>query len=229
MILSGITEAHADAGSDRKSNSTKAERNLIKEGNKAFEEGKFLEAIAIYDQALTENPQSDVAVYNSGVAYSKISNEDNKGTKNDPRLKAAELFEKASQSKDNSVATKAFYNLGNMAYNDSKFDQSIEYYKETLRREPENKKARQNLLLAQKMKQDQENKEDNKDQQQDQQDQQQKQYQQQQQQDQQQQQQPQPTQNSEQILQSVQNKENETRKKNQEPPKPGRRQTDKPW
>ena len=74
-----------------------------------------------------------------------------------------------------SVAEKAFYNLGNLAFNQQQYQQSIEHYKNALRRDPSDDKARENLRLAQKrleqQNQDQnqdQNKDKNKDQQQDQ-------------------------------------------------------------
>ena len=36
--------------------STKAERNLIKDGNKAFADSNYVEAFAYYEKALAENP-----------------------------------------------------------------------------------------------------------------------------------------------------------------------------
>lgn len=214
--------------------SLKAERNYIKEGNKAFEAGNFREALVLYDKALAVNPASDVATYNKGLSYIHLSNPDNRGQKNDPLVTGAELLDKSSKSKIPAVAEKSFYNLGNLAYNENKFQESIEYYKEALRINPDNFKTRQNLRLAQKMLENQDqnqNKDDQNKDDQDKKDQDQKQDQQQQQQQEQQkqQEQPQPTQNSQQLLQSVQNKENATRKKVNQPPKGGRRTTSKPW
>lgn len=213
--------------------SLKAERNYIKEGNKAFEAGNYREALVLYDKALAVNPASDVATYNKGLSYIHLSNPDNRGQKNDPLVTGAELLDKSSKSKIPAVAEKSFYNLGNLAYNENKFQESIEYYKEALRINPDNFKTRQNLRLAQKMLENQDqnqNKDDQDKKDQDQkQDQQQQQQQQQQQEQQKQQEQPQPTQNSQQLLQSVQNKENATRKKVNQPPKGGRRTTSKPW
>lgn len=220
--------------------STKAERNLIKEGNKAFADSNFVDAFALYEQALQANPLSDAARYNKAVTLTFMSNEDNKGTANDPRVKAAEIFESvAKTSKDDALVEKSFYNLGNMAFRDGDYAAAIEQYKGALRVNPDNKKTRQNLRIAQLQQQQQDqnqdqnqdqDKEDQQQQQQQQEQEQQQQEQEQQQQQQQQQQQPM-TQNAEQILQSVQNKENQTRKKvqEQEVKGGGRSTTDKPW
>lgn len=215
--------------------STKAERNLIVEGNKAFADSNFIAAFDFYEKALTANPLSDAATYNKAVTLTYLVSEDNKNTPNDPRVKAAELFETLTRTAaDKTIAEKSFYNLGNMAFRDGDYGKAIENYKGALRINPDNNKTRQNLRIAQLQQQQQQNQ--NQDQNQDQ-DQQQEQQQQQQQQEQnedqqqeQQQQQPEMTQNAEQILQSVQNKENQTRKKvNEQQVNTGRKTTDKPW
>lgn len=229
------------------SESYKAERNAIRKGNGFFEKKDFYRALEEYENALQINDRSIIARYNKAVALLELQNEDNKGTSKDPRALAAEqlneLLEDARlYNKD--IAAKSFYNLGNIAFNDSNFSQAIDEYKNSLRIRPDSRETRQNLRLAQLRLQQQQNQDQqNQDKQQDQdkkdqekQDQQQ-QDQQQQQQDQQQQQQEQPqqqqqpmTQSAQQILQTMQNKENSTRKKVQEQePAVGRPQSDKPW
>lgn len=213
----------------------KAERNLIKEGNKAFADSNFVEAFALYEQALGENPGSEAAMFNKAVTLTNMANEDNRGTANDPRIKAAEIFETIVRtSNDDALVEKSFYNLGNMAFREGDYAGAIEQYKGALRKNPDNIKTRQNLRIAQLQQQNQDQNQDqnqNQDQQDQQQQQEQQQDQQQQQQEQQQEQQQQMTQSAEQILQSVQNKENSTRKKvqEQEVKNGGRSTTDKPW
>lgn len=237
IVLTGFQAARA-AEKDAVSGLTKEERLLIKEGNKLFNEQKFHEALKSYNNALTLNPSSAVAQFNKAVTLVQLSTDDNKGTENDPRQAAAQLFKDIATAEATAdLAAKAFYNLGNMAFNDSDFGTAIEMYKNSLRKVPDNRAARQNLLLAmQKQQEQQQNKQDqNQDQQEqekEQQQQQQQQEQQQQEQQQQEQQQQQPmTQNAEQILQSMQNRENETRRNTKEQPaRPaGNPTTDKPW
>lgn len=206
-------------------NSTKRERNLIRQGNELYGQGKYHEALENFEKALVLNPSSYYALYNKACALVKLASDDNKGTANDPRKVAAGIFEQVGANTEVPLlAEYANYNLGNMAFNDNEFDRAINAYKAALRINPNNRKARQNLLLALQRKEQQQNQ-----QQQQQQDQQQQQEQQQQQQQQeQQQQQPQMSQNSEQILQSVQNKENATRQRERRPVQ-GRPSTDKPW
>lgn len=214
--------------------STKAERNLVVEGNRLFEEDNFHAALEKYDQALASNPSYQYALYDKAVTLTKLATDDNKGTENDPRKAAAEIFAGIAQQKTNdALAAKSYYNLGNMAFNDEQYDQAIDMYKGSLRINPDNRQCRQNLLLALQKKQEQDQNQDKNDQNNDKEDEQQQQQQQDQQQQEQQQaqQQQQPmTQSAEQLLQTMQNKENATRKKTErQQAEQGRRSTDKPW
>ena len=221
------------------SESYKAERNAIRKGNKLYNKEKYHQALEEYDKALKVNEGSIRARYNKAAALLQLQSDDNKGTQNDPRVLAAQIFQDViddAKKYDPDIAEKSYYNLGNMSYNDEQYDQSIELYKASLRINPDNLQTRENLRLAQLKKQEQEQNQDQnqdqKDQEQQQQQQEQQQQQDQQQQDQQQEQQQQPmTQSAQQILQSMQNKENATRKKvkEEEQPAGGRPQTDKPW
>ena len=219
--------------------SYKAERNALRRGNALFKDDKFHEALEQYQKAIDINGSSIRGRYNKAVALLQLQSDDNKGTENDPRVEAAKIFaELVDDAKkfDSEIAQHAYYNLGNIAFNDEKYDQSIAFYKDALRIKPEDMDARENLRLAQLKKQEQEqNQDQNQDQnEQDKKDQEQQQQQQQDQQnqeEQQQQQQQKPmTGSAQQILQTMQNKENATRKKVQPQEQPaGRPQTDKPW
>lgn len=222
--------------------SYKAERNALRRGNALFKDDKFHEALEQYQKAIDINGSSIRGRYNKAVALLQLQSDDNKGTENDPRVEAAKIFaELVDDAKkfDSEIAQHAYYNLGNIAFNDEKYDQSIAFYKDALRIKPEDMDARENLRLAQLKKQEQEqnqdqnqdqNEQDKKDQEQQQQQQQQQQDQQNQEEQQQQQQQKPMTGSAQQILQTMQNKENATRKKVQPQEQPaGRPQTDKPW
>ncbi len=239
ILLAVMAAPALMAGAQSSSSGTsKQERLLLKQANELFGQEKFHEALKYYDNALTVNPSSTVALFNKAVTLGQLATDDNKNTENDPRKMAAQIYKDiATADADAEIVAKAFYNLGNMAFNDEDYATAIEMYKGSLRKIPENKKARQNLLLALQKQQEQQQDKQDQNQDQDQQDQQQQQQQQQQQeqqqqQDQQQQQQQQPmTQSAEQILQTMQNRENATRRKvNEEEARPaGRPSTDKPW
>ncbi|MCH5234048.1 MAG: tetratricopeptide repeat protein [Muribaculaceae bacterium] len=215
--------------------STKKERNHITKGNKLYEEGKFREAIQQYKDALEENPSSLVGRYNLGLSEIRIGSNSNDTT--EAAKKMLESGMKSMQqvanlgSKRPDLASKANYNLGNVAFNSEDYKKAIDYYKQSLRLNPEDENARRNLRIAQlKIQNEDQNQDQNQDQeqnedQQDQQDQQdqnqdqnedQNQDQQDQNQDQQDQENQQPQSNlnqqtAEQILNAIENKENQTR------------------
>lgn len=149
--------------------STKRERNYIKEGNKLYKEGNFAQAEVAYGKALEENPVSEIAAYNYASALVKQAGAADPNNGKNPMAQAQSIFSQLNEgARDIQVAEWAAYNLGNMAFNQQQWQPAIEYYKNALRRNPDNDKARENLRLAQLKKQEQEQ-DQNQDQQQDQQ------------------------------------------------------------
>lgn len=202
--------------------STRAERRLVTKGNKLYTERKFVEAESIYQEALRENPQSTSARYNLGLSQLRqVKNMKDSTPKTQKLIEEARrnFNEAARQAKERpGIAAKANYNLGNMEFNMEQYQKAIDYYKQSLRIDPNDNNARRNLRIAQKKLQ-QQNKDKNQ-QNQDQQDQKDKQDQKDQQQQKQQQQQDQKQQPQEQkineqtaqrILQAMDSKENQTR------------------
>lgn len=214
--------------------STKKERNHISKGNKLYEEGKFKEALKQYQDALDENPASVVGRYNLGLSEIRIGSNNNDTT--EAAKKMLEAGVKNMQQVANmgamrpDLASKANYNLGNVAFNSEDYKNAINYYKQALRLNPLDENARRNLRIAQlkqqdenqdqnqdknqEQEQDQDNQQDQQDQNQDQnQDQQENQDKNQDQQDQNEQESQSSLnqQTAEQILNAIENKENQTR------------------
>ena len=167
LVAAATTVAPA-AYADR---AERAERRHIAEGNKQYNNKRYAEAEAEYNKALQQNSKSEKAIFNLASALLRQAS---------PGESGKELMEKAQQmfqsllspESDKSIGQRAAYDLGNMAYNTENYDQAINFYKEALRRDPSDDKARQNLRMAQlKKKEQDQNKDQNKDQNQDQQDQ----------------------------------------------------------
>lgn len=226
-----VIAAPARAEQDTKDTSVRKERNYIRQGNKLYGEKRYAEAEVEYRKALQVNQSSEVGMYNLATTLLQIAGT-NKNTddKNNPVAEAARLFaDVAGMTHSADLKARSYYNLGNLAFNSEQYDQAVNFYKRSLRANPNDEQCRQNLRLAQLRLQNQdqnqdkkddkkeEKKEDKKEQQQDQQ-QPQQQPQQNQQQNQQQQQQQQPqggmsADNAEQILKAMQNSEQATQKK----------------
>lgn len=200
----------ASAGSNRR------ERRLITEGNGLYRQSKFVEAASVYEEALVQNPESAEALYNLGLSQIRqVANPVDTAGQSKALIDKAvgNLGRVAEMARTKpSLAEKANYNLGNLAFNQKDYDKAIERYKQALRIDPNDDKARKNLRIAQLNRQ-KNDRDKNQDKNQDRQEQQQ---QQQQQQPPEQHQQP-PRENdvneqtAARILQAVDNKENQTR------------------
>lgn len=202
---------------------TRREREFIRNGNKFYDERRYADAEVEYKKAISENPNSQIGNYNLALSLIKQSGGTNVEGENNPLKDASELLSSVAQgSKNPELRSKAFYNLGNLAYNQQQYAQSIEMYKNALRENPEDNQARENLRLAQLKKQEQEqnkdkNKNDKKDKKEDKKDKNQDKEDKKEDNKQQQPQQPKPQEmskeNMEQILQTMQNQEKATQEK----------------
>lgn len=156
---------------------TKRQRNLIKEGNALYRDKRFAEAEVAYRKALEENEMNEVAQYNLAASLLRQAGSADPNNGNSPVNEAQQIMSAlAKGAQDASIAERAAYNLGNLAFNAQQYQQSIDLYKSALRRNPDNDQARDNLRLAQLRLQEQQqnqdqNQDQNKDQNQDQQDQ----------------------------------------------------------
>ena len=236
FAFSANAQEYVDFEENKEVETNREERNLIREGNDLFEEGSFAKAEVKYRQAIAANPDSEIAQFNLAASLIKQSGKEDKLDNPVSTIHKADSILKdfVRISKNQPLVSKAYYNLGNIAFNEEQYGPSIEMYKNCLRRNPDDDEARDNLRLAQKKQQDQQNQDQDKkddkqkeeqEEQKEQQDQQ-NQDQQQQQQNQQQQQQNQDKQNdkkepqgasgqenTEQILNAVQNSEKTTQQK----------------
>ncbi len=241
ILLTLLAAGYVQGADKTPDTSTRKERNYIREGNKLYEDKRYADAEVSYRKALEENAASQTAMYDLALSLIRQSGSADPNNGNNPLAEAQSLLQNVAQAaQDASLAEKAFYNLGNIAFNSQQYDQAINMYKGALRKNPDNDEARENLRLAQlkrQQQQDQQNqnqdqdKQDQQDQQQQQQqdqnkdenkDQNQDQQNQNQQQNKDQQQPPQEQRgsisdaNAAKILKAMENEENATRKKVQE-------------
>lgn len=143
---------------------TKRERNYIKEGNALFAKQRYAEAEVAYRKALEENAASEVATFNLASSLLKQSGSADPNKGNNPMSEATKLLtDLAKNAQTAAIAEKAFYNLGNISFNNEKYQESIDMYKNALRRNPDNNDARDNLRLAQLKLQQQQNQQQNQD------------------------------------------------------------------
>lgn len=130
------------------------ERNLVRKGNKQYEDGKFADAEITYRKSLDKNKNSSSGSFNLGDALYKLEKYD----------EAAQQFSSnTALIKDKDLAAKNYHNLGNSLLKAKKYDQSVLAYKNALKLSPADNDTRYNLAYAQNMlkQQEQQNK-DNK-------------------------------------------------------------------
>ena len=139
---------------------TRKEREHIKAGNALYELQRYAEAEVEYKKALEVNPNSQLGNYNLALSLIQQGGANNEEQENNPLQQATELLNSVAQnSKSADLRSKAFYNLGNLAYVSEKYDVSVGLYKNSLRNNPDDDQARDNLRMAQlKLQQQQQNK-----------------------------------------------------------------------
>lgn len=121
---------------------SQSERKSVRQGNREFKKGEYLDSEISYRSAVELNPSSIKGNFNLGDAlYKQEKYED-----------AAQIFDELS-SLDIDPADKAkiFHNLGNSFFKNQKFSESVESYKNALRNNPNDIETKYNLAQAQRM------------------------------------------------------------------------------
>ena len=159
MTLPGCGKS--DEPAQPEAQSTKAERNLIREGNSLFADENYADAEIAYSKALQANPASAPAAYNMGLAIAKQAAE---GDSTGLAQRADSLFNHAAQlTHDKKLKSMAYYNMGNLSYNAQQYERAIQAYQNALRNVPTDDDARYNLRMAQLKLQEQQQQQQNQD------------------------------------------------------------------
>ena len=115
-------------------------------GKKAYEEGHYDEARVYYEQVLKNRKKDDGAQFGLGVtAYQQKDMET-----------AARALNNAMNSDDQSLASKAMYNLGNMFRDQQKMEESLALYRKAIELDPTDEDAKVNYELLKQVLQQQE-------------------------------------------------------------------------
>ncbi len=194
--------------------SAQSESRNVKNGNKNYNDGKFVESEVDYRKGLEKNGSSFSANFNLGDALFRQEKYE----------QAAEQFTKAAAlaGDDKERMAASYHNLGNSLLKSGQIQPAIDAYKQALKNNPKDDDTRYNLAYAKHLLQQQQQQQQNQDQQQEQnQDQQQQQQQDQQEQQQQDQEQQQnqdemSKENAEQLLEAIQQDEKDTQEKTKE-------------
>jgi Ca-activated chloride channel homolog len=112
---------------------------FIQNGNEFYKQLQFEKAATEYKKALQAEPGNNTAKFNLANSLQKQGKED----------EAEKLFtEVATSTKDADLISPAFYNKGVIYSRQKKLEESIDAYKEALRKNSSDKEARENLQKA---------------------------------------------------------------------------------
>lgn len=118
------------------------DRNLIRQGNRAFKSQKWAVAETQYRKAISKNQKNPQAIYNLGCALMAQQKDS----------MAIQQFTNAAQLETNRLRRAAsFHNMGVIMQNHREYAQAIEYYKMALRCNPQDNETRYNLALCKKL------------------------------------------------------------------------------
>jgi len=127
--------------------------SLVREGNKAYDAGKFDQAEGDYGKAISRDSSNIKAWFNLGAAQYEQKKFDKATIQFNESVKAL---------KDPKQKADAWYNMGNGLYKQDKMEESINAYKEALRLNPAHSSARYNLVMAKKKLQQEQQEQQNK-------------------------------------------------------------------
>lgn len=113
-------------------------RKKISEGNRLYQEKKYEQALEIYEKAGEIKPQDPRASYNKGAARYRLKAWD----------ESAEDLKKSALAQDSRLRSRALFNLGNARFQAGSYGEAAESYRESLRINPSDADARENLRLA---------------------------------------------------------------------------------
>ena len=114
----------------------------VRNGNKLYEQKKYKEAGAAYQQALQKNPTYVPGIFNLGNSlYQQKQYEASRKV----------LGNAAKVAKDKNSKAGANYNIGNTYMSEQKWQEAVDAYKQTLRNNPRDADAKYNLSYALQM------------------------------------------------------------------------------
>ena len=115
------------------------ENSIIQQGNNFHRQQQYDKAESEYEKALQNSPNNKIAKFNLANAL----------IKQDKKPDADKLLAELNVNENKTaIRPKATYNQGVLLTQQKKLEESIEAYKETLRLDPNDKEARENLQKA---------------------------------------------------------------------------------
>ena len=143
----------------------RSDRSFVRKGNRMFEDSLFIKAEENYLKALDMNPELNEGYYNLGNAYTAQQKpneaiEQYRKMANILEGKKRDLMDDPSASKKEldrcrQDLAKTYHNTGVVYHMCEQYDKAVESYKQALRNNPQDDETRYNMILAQRMLQQQ--------------------------------------------------------------------------
>ncbi len=130
------------------------ERKYIRDGNEEYKKENYGNAEVAYKKAITENNESNEAIFNLGDALYQQK-----------KYKDAENQYKIllNREKDKEKLARIYHNLGNAQLQQNQIEPSIEAFKQALKLNPKNDITKYNLAYAQSLQKQQQNQQNQQD------------------------------------------------------------------
>ncbi len=122
--------------------SAQSTKNLVRKGNKLFEQQKYQDAEVKYRKALEKKPNYTKGKFNLGDAVYQEKN----------YKEAAKIFsELGEKAQTGEQKANSWYNLGNSLMQQKQYDKSVNAFIQALKQNPGDQDAKYNLAYARKM------------------------------------------------------------------------------
>ncbi len=139
LALGLLVAACGPSANDAGAGNTGAAARLNKQGNEAFAEGPYDQALVSYREAQGKAPELAEPYYNGSNALYR----------QEAYPEAGEQIKQAlNQVESKSLAQNSHYNLGNVSYQTEEWEAAVQAYKQALLLDPDDHEAKYNLELA---------------------------------------------------------------------------------
>ncbi|HZA13117.1 MAG TPA: tetratricopeptide repeat protein [Myxococcaceae bacterium] len=135
LAVGAISAALASAGPSGELGPFETNHPRVEAGAKAYAEGRYDDALADFEAARKEVPDSAAADFNAGTALYKLGR----------FSEAREAFQRAAQAASGTLRQKDYYNLGNALAQLGEEKAAIGAYRKALTLDPSDEQARHNL------------------------------------------------------------------------------------
>ena len=128
------------------------ERKCVREGNESFQKKNYKTAYDRYNEALEHDPRNYEALYNRATAYTQMRRSDTKDT---TLTEEAEFLNYENIAADTLLSKRqraeVFRNLGESLFNESKYEEALNAFRESLLLNPDDKETKYDYVLTKRI------------------------------------------------------------------------------